>query len=231
MDAESTLERIERAYGDIPRGPPPGPVAQGEPPQRGQRRARVRYPAQAPALLGGWRGPAARDPEAAVLDLIQVCLGVGESSRLRRRLVLEDESAVSVTISWGWRIDPGVFFVFAELAPGISTDQVEAALFEEIERMARGGVSAREVVRARALLRSSVLHELATHHGVAHALGQAEALLGDWREAGRALEHYSRITAADIRRVAAALLTRPRACVVELEPEGAAAPRRRRGHR
>ncbi len=232
VDAESTLDRIERAYGDIPRGPPPAPVPQGEPPQRGERRARIRHPSQAPALLVGWRGPAARDPAAAVLDLVQVCLGVGEASRLRKRLVLEEELAVSVTISWGWRIDPGVFFVFAELAPGVSAGAAEAVLWEEIDRMAGGGVSAREVARARALLRSSVLHELATHHGVAHALGQAEALLGDWREAGKALDHYARVTPAEIRRATSETLARSRACVVELEPEAGPAPaRRRRGGR
>ncbi len=233
IDAESTLDRIERAYGDIPRGPPPAPVAQGEPPQRGERRARIRYPAQAPALLAGWRGPAARSPDAAVLDILQVCLGVGESSRLRRRMVLDQELAVSITISWGWRIDPGVFFVFAELAPGVPAAKAEEALREEVERVARRGVSAREVARARALLRSSVLHELATHHGIAHALGQAEALLGDWREAGKALEHYARITPEDVRRVAAECLSPVRRCVVELEPEGARppAPRRRGGRR
>jgi predicted Zn-dependent peptidase len=234
VDAESTLDAIERAYGDIPRGPPPAPVAQGEPAQRGERRARVRYPAQAPALLAGWRGPAARSADAPVLDILQVCLGVGESSRLRRRLVLDQELAVSITISWGWRIDPGVFFVFSELAPGVPVEKFEAGLWDEVERIADRGVSAREVARARALLRSSVLHELATHHGVAHALGQAEALLGDWREAGRALEHYARVTPAEVRRVAAEVLAPARRCVVELVPEGepaARAPRRRGGRR
>jgi zinc protease len=229
VDAESTLDRIEGAYGDIPRGPPPAPVPQGEPPQRGERRARIRYPSQAPALLMGWRGPAARDPGAAVLDLVQVCLGVGESSRLRKRLVLEEELAVSVTISWGWRIDPGVFFIFAELAPGVAAQAAERVLWEEIDRMAEGGVSTREVARARALLRSSVLHELATHHGVAHALGQAEALLGDWREAGKALDHYARVTPAQIRLATSEVLARSRACVVELEPPPE--PARRRGGR
>ena len=60
------------------------------------RRARavVRYPAQAPALLAGWRGPAARSPTPAALDVLQVCLAVGESSRLRRRLVQDEEVAV-----------------------------------------------------------------------------------------------------------------------------------------
>ena len=81
--------------------------------------------------------------------------------------------------------------------------------------------------RAQALLRSSVLHELATHNGVAHALGQAEALLGDWREAGRSLEQYAAVTVKDVKRVAAGWLDPARRSVVTLEPEAATSPRMR----
>jgi predicted Zn-dependent peptidase len=153
--------------------------------------------------------------------VLQVCLAVGESSRLRRRLVQDTEVAVSVSISWGWRIDPGVFLAFVELAPGVKREKAEALLWGEIAKVASRGVTAAEVRRAKALLRSSVLHELATHHGVAHSLGQAEALLGDWREAGRALEHYARVTPSDVRRVAAEYLDPSRRSVVTLEPEAA----------
>jgi len=219
MDPDATLALVARHYSDIPAGPRPAPVAQGEPSQRGERRAVVRYPAQAPALLAGWRGPAARSPDSAALDVLQVCLAVGESSRLRRRLVQDEEVAVSVSIGWGWRIDPGVFLAFAELGPRVKSARAEAILWEEIDRVATKGVSGAEVRRAQALLRSSVLHELATHHGVAHALGQAEALLGDWREAGRALEHYAAVGPRDVRRVAAEYLDPTRRCVVALEPE------------
>jgi zinc protease len=219
LDPDETLRLVERAYGDIPAGPRTAPVPQGEPPQRGERRARVRYPAQAPALLAGWRGPAARSPDSAALDVLQVCLAVGESSRLRRRMVQELELAVSISISWGWRIDPGVFLAFAELAPGVQVEKAEEVLWEVLASAATKGVTAAETRRAQALLRSSVLHELATHHGVAHALGQAEALLGDWREAGRALEHYAAVGPRDVKRVAAEYLDPARRSVVVLEPE------------
>jgi zinc protease len=219
VDADETVALVERLYGDIPAGPAPAPVPQGEPLQRGERRATVRYPAQAPALLAGWRGPAGRSPDSAALDVLQVCLASGESSRLRRRMVHELELAVSVSVSWGWRIDPGVFLAFAELSPGVSAERADAVLRDELAGIAAKGVAAAEVRRAQALLRSSVLHELATHHGVAHALGQAEALLGDWREAGRALEHYAAVTPRDVRRVAAEYLAPARRCVVVLDPE------------
>jgi predicted Zn-dependent peptidase len=220
VDPDATIALVERHYAVIPAGPAPGAVPPGEPAQRGERRAKVRYPAQAPAILAGWRGPAGRSPDASALDVLQVCLAVGESSRLRRKLVQETELAVSASISWGWRIDPGVFLAFVELTPGVPVEKAEALLFREIARVATQGVTAEEVRRAKALLRSSVLHELGTHHGVAHALGQAEALLGDWREAGRALEHYARVTARDVRRVAAEYLEPSKRCVVVLEPEG-----------
>jgi predicted Zn-dependent peptidase len=219
LDPDATLALIEGHYADISAGPRPVPVAQGEPPQRGERRAVVRYPAQAPALLAGWRGPAARSPDSAALDVLQVCLAVGESSRLRRRLVQDEEVAVSVSIGWGWRIDPGVFLAFLELAPKVKSARAEAMLWEEIDEVATKGVASAEVRRAQALLRSSVLHELATHHGIAHALGQAEALLGDWREAARALEHYAAVGPRDVKRVAAEYLDPARRCVVALDPE------------
>ncbi len=218
LDPEETMRLVERAYGSIPAGPPVPPVAAGEPPQRGERRAAVRYPAQAPALLAGWRAPEARNPQAAALDVLQVILATGEASRLRRRLVQELELAVSIQVSWGWRVDPGVFMAWLEVAPGTRPARVEQALWAELERVASRGVGLAEVKRARRLLRSGLLHELATHGGTAHALGQAESLFGDWREAGRALERYAAVRPADVRRVAAEVLDPSRRCVVWLEP-------------
>jgi zinc protease len=218
LEPEPTLALLERYYGAIEAGPALPPVASGEPAQRGERRALIRHPAQAPALLCGWRGPPARSADASALDLAQVCLAMGEASRLRQRLVHREALAVSISISWAWRIDPGVFMVFAELSPGVKPERLERSLFEEVALLAEGGVTASELKRARALLRSAVLHELATHHGVGHALGQAEALLGDWREAGRTLEHYQRITAADIKRVARQYLAPGLRSLVTLVP-------------
>jgi predicted Zn-dependent peptidase len=223
VDAPEALERVRRAYSDIPAGPPVPPVAAAEPPQRGERRAVVRYPAQAAALLAGWRAPAARDPDSHALDVLQAALSMGESSRLRRRLVEETELAVSLHVGYGWRQDPGVFLVFAELAPRVRPERAEKVLLGELEKAAAGGISAAELRRAKRLLRSAVLHELATHGGVAHAMGQSEALLGDFREAGSELERYARVGARDVRRAAAAWLDSGRRNVVVLEPEG---PRR-----
>ncbi|HET7754978.1 MAG TPA: pitrilysin family protein [Anaeromyxobacteraceae bacterium] len=218
LEPEGVLELLGRYYGDIPAGPPIPQVPSGEPVQRGERRAVIRYPAQAPAVMVGWRGPAARHPDSAALDVLQTVLAVGESSRLRRRLVEQEEIAVSANASWAWRLDPGIFLLFLELAPGMRAVKAEAILWEELDRLATRGVSPSEVRRAQRLLRSMVLHELATHSGVAHALGQAEVLLGDWRDAGRALELYAAVGARDLKRVAREYLDPTRRSVITLDP-------------
>jgi predicted Zn-dependent peptidase len=172
-------------------------------------------------MLAGFRGPSARETDTAVLDVLQACLATGEGSRLRRSLVQDAEVAVSVGVGWTWRAAPGVFVLSMELAPGASPRKAEAALWAELDRVASRGVTERELTRGRALLRSGLLHEFATRNGVAHALGQAEALLGDWREAGRALERYQAVTREDVRRAARAWLAPPLRNVVWLEPEAA----------
>jgi predicted Zn-dependent peptidase len=221
LDPQATARLVERFYGDIPAGPPVPPVPEGEPAQRGERRAEIRFPAQASTLLVGWPGPPARSPDAPVMDLVQACLGIGEASRLRRRLVHGAGVAVSASVGWGWRIDPGVLLAFAELAPGLRPERVERLLFDEVARLAERGPTASELRRARALLRSAVLHEVATHHGLAQAMGHAEALLGDWGQAGRVLERYPEVSAAEVRRVAGDYLVPERRSVVTLVPGAA----------
>jgi len=69
FDSGQALELIEKLYSAIPSGDALPPVATGEPRQKGERRALIRYPAQAPAVLAGFRAPDGRDPDSLVLDL------------------------------------------------------------------------------------------------------------------------------------------------------------------
>src|ERR671935_164786 len=53
FDAGEALQQIERLYGSIPSGDALPLVPDGEPPQKGERRAVIRYPSHAPAGVGG----------------------------------------------------------------------------------------------------------------------------------------------------------------------------------
>jgi predicted Zn-dependent peptidase len=223
IDPKKTLALVRGYYGDIPKGPRPESVLNAEPVQKGERRAEVRHPAQSPALMLAWRGPAARDEDTLVLDIIQYALTKGEGSRLVKKLVYETQLAVSVMVDWGWRVDPGAIIVYLELKPDSDPRKVEEALYAELARVATEGLTERELQKAKNNLRADHLRELATNSGRAHAMGHYEALLGSWRDGLTLPSVYAAVTNEQVKAVAAKYFAPERRSVVTLIPAAGAA--------
>jgi predicted Zn-dependent peptidase len=202
FDRDDALARISTLYGGIPRGEALPPVATGEPPQKGERRAVIRYPSQAPALLFGYRAPGGREDDALVLDLIEAALASGEGARLKRALVYEQELCVEAHAGFGWRIDPGLFEVSLKLNPGADPARTEGALLAELSRLCHEELPDAELTRAKNLVRAQLLRSLSTANGRAHTIGQMEVMLGSWRAMLDLPDRYAAITAAEVQRVA-----------------------------
>ncbi|HLT28872.1 MAG TPA: pitrilysin family protein [Myxococcaceae bacterium] len=219
FDPKQALKQIEAAFGDIPAQDAPEAVIDAEPPQRGPRRSVIRYPAQAPSLMLGYRGPPARDADTLTLDVLQYILSVGEGSRLVRALVHEQELAVSLAMDWTWRFDPGTLLFLLELKPDSDPEKVEAALLEQLELVARKGVTTRELTKAKNMLQAHLLRELSTNSGRAHALGQYEVFFGSWKKGLTLPGAYGAITASQVRDAARRYLDPNLRSVVTLVPD------------
>jgi len=218
FEADSAMREIERLYGGIAPGKKLPPVISGEPRQKGARRAEIRYPSQAPALLAGFRGPSGYDPDSLVLDLIETALSSGEGARLKRALVYEQELCVDSHVYYGWRMDPGLFEVSLKLNPGVDPQRAESSLWAELSRLSDEQISERELERAKNLVRNQLLRGLSTTNGRAHTIGQMEVMLGTWRAMLDLPDRYASITAADVQRVARKTFSPHRRNVVTLVP-------------
>jgi zinc protease len=218
IDVRRTLRLLRKHYGDIPSGPAPARVVDAEPEQRGERRATLRQSAQAPSLMIGFRGPRATERDTLALDVAQYVLSVGDGSRLMRDLVYGRELAVSVSMDWGWRVDPGQIVFHLELKPGSDPAQVEAALYTELEKISKEGITGRELEKARNNLQAHLLRELVTNSGRANALGTYELMLGSWQQALTLADAYGSISAKEVRDAAARWFHPERRSVVTLQP-------------
>ncbi len=223
FDPTRAIALIKKYYGTIKAGPAVPAVLDAEPEQKGERRAEVHHPAQAHSMLIAWRGPKGNDHDTLVLDVVQYVLSVGQSSRLTKRLVYELEAVVSVSVDWTWRFDPGAFTIGLELKPGGNPAEAEAALYVELERLGRDGLDARELEKAKNNLAATLMRELTTNSGRAHALGTYELMLGDWRRGLALPSAYDAITAEDVKRVVNKYLGKERRNVVTLVPSNGAA--------
>ncbi len=218
FDPAAAFAEISRLYGSIAPGDAPPRVPPGEPPQKGERRAQIRYPSQAPAVLAGFRAPGGRDPDSLVLDLIETALSSGEGARLKRALVYEQELCVDAHVYFGWRIDPGLFEISLKLNPGVDPARAESSLWAELSRICDESLPGRELDRAKNMVRAQLLRGLSTVNGRAHTIGQMEVMLGTWRAMLDLPDRYAAVTAADVQRVAQATFAPHRRNVVTLIP-------------
>jgi zinc protease len=218
FEADEVLAKLTAAYGHLPAGPGPEGVPGDEPDQRGQRRTNLLIPAQAPALLLGFRGLAASDPRAPALDLLSMLLTGGEGSILVRGLVHKRQLCTEVSSDHSWRLDPGAFLIAAEMAEGITHKRVERAILDELALLASQQVSAPLLAQAKAQLRVSLLRELQTASGRAHALGNAEHLLGSLVEAQRQFVRLEGVTRQELREAAEVVFKVERSSLVWVDP-------------
>jgi zinc protease len=207
----------------IPRQDAVPVVRTREPEQLGERRIEVRRPAALPIVMVSWHVPRTLDADTPALQALANILSSGRSSRLRKRLVETEQLALNVNANRGISLDPGQFNMTMQVRRGIEPRRAEAAAYEEIDKVARDGVTADEIAKARNQLLANFYQQMATIAGKANVIGNYEVFYGDHRKLLTAAEDLNRITAADVQRVAAKYLTQNNRTVGTLVPETPAA--------
>ena len=191
-----------RYFADIAPGEPHRPVVTQEPPQHGERRIDVEFDAN-PQVMIGYHVPSLRHPDAPALTVLAQVLAGGRTSRLFQRLVIRDRVATSIFAG----AQPGslyprlLTFQGVPIAPH-TTQEIESAVYEELERLQREPPSDYELQRVRNQVEAAGIQRLQSSFGLALQLSNSEALWHDWRQTFRDQAALARITAADVQRVA-----------------------------
>ena len=201
-----TVEEARRAivarFGAWPRPQAPAP---GSPPAPGGATARVetipRELTQATMMLGR-QAVNQTDPDYYPLAVASYVLGGGSSSRLYARVREQSGLAYSV-FSYLTPGKYGASFIVSAQTRVAEAPKVIEILRDELARMGRQPVSARELDLAKAYLIGSFPLRLDTSAKVADFVVAVEELGLGLDYADRYRERIARVTAADVQRVAA----------------------------
>ena len=200
---EEIFELAESAFGDIDAQEPPQAIRTREPVQLGPRRLLIEIDAPTPLLHVAFHAGSATDPETLPMNVLLHILTGGDSSRLHRLFVEDEQLALSVGGFQMEGIDPGLVYFYLTLPPGANIDTAERRLLEELDRVAREGVTEAELLKAQNIMGADYWRGLATINGKASALGKAEVFLGDYQRAFSLPDEITAVTAAEVQRVAA----------------------------
>ena len=220
VDPQRIRETTERLFGWIPRGAPvskpsPPPVALG-PTQYITMEDRVTLP-QVNLM---WRTTRAYAADDAALAALAGILTDGKTSRLYKRLIYDEQIAQDVTAFNYSQAASGDFFLRITGREGISLDRLEAAVDEEIGKLAASPPSPDELQRVKSLTESRLVGGLETLATRADLLNQYYYYTGDPDFAAEELAQYRRLTPADIQRVARDYLAGKNRVVISFVPTG-----------
>ena len=227
IDAAEAKPLVQRHFGHIKPQPLPAAKIPLELPEPGERRASIRVNSNQPSLLLGFNAPGlntASDPrEAHALRLISAILDSGRSSRLYRQLVQEQETAHS---AWSWynafsRGD-SLFVLSAKpnLQQGISLEQLEQALWQQLVQLQQQGPSQAELDRVRAQLISSETYAIYSIGRIGRTIGILESVGLGWQHMETDSAQLMSITAADIQAAARKFFTKERSVTLHSLPAG-----------
>jgi zinc protease len=220
VTSETVFPIIEKHYGGWKAGPsrPSVPV---EPPQTKEVRKTVPWhDAGLPTLLMGYHTPAFSLTSLDSIGLeVLAELVFSERSSLYRRLVLEEQKVEVLAGGNERRIDPNLFTILARVKDPKDLDYVEQAIYTAIHQIAASGIDAVTLAEVVSHKRYHFASQLSTAENVAQIGAEFLALTERLSSIDDYFSILSRVTVADIQRVARTYFVPANRTTITLQPE------------
>ena len=203
FDPAQAKKLIAKYFGSIPKGTRtiyrPDIM---EPPLPGEVRDTIFDNISLPAVVQTYRIPAQGTPDYYAVSMLSTLLSQGESSRLSKALVDEQQKAIAVGSFPLEMEDPGVSIAFGIANMGVLPHEMEAAMDAEFARVREELIAEQEFQKLRNQVESDFVTSNATVLGIAESLANYEMYFGDANLINTEIERYMKVTREDIQRVA-----------------------------
>jgi zinc protease len=212
---------VDQYFAGIKTPARPIPRVTVQEPERAEPRSFTVYEPNVPlpAVSLSWRAPDAKSKDVAAWQVMNAILSSGQSSRLYRSLVYDQQLAADVGTNFEITAQPGVYALYAILSDGKSADDGLAALRTEVAKLRDQLVTEAELEEARNELVTATLQGRETAEGRAEELARSVILFDDPGAADRLLAEIQAVTAADVQRVAQAILRDSASVAIRYLPE------------
>jgi zinc protease len=224
---------VNQYFSEIPRHPDPAPVSCNARFSPGTVRREVTDAhANLPAVVRIYRVPSHADPDTPALELLNVILGQGESSRLNVAVVRRERAALGTQVAmnpFDSRRGPGVLLVLAIANQGVDPLKLDTLVARQLDSLRGVAVSDEELTKAKNTFRANYIHTRETSLGRAEELHHYDMFHHSLAEINEDLGHSLAVTAADIRRVAEKYLDPANAVVILVKPPASGTPAKGEG--
>lgn len=220
VDTDKVLEQVKKRFSNFQRTTERGPILAAEPDQASPRSVRIEMQGETSILSVAWPTVPLQHPDLYPLDVASYLLTHGDSSRLVRRLKINQPLAISVSsASYTPGFVKGWFEISVECGPE-NTDQCLKIIMEEIDRLKTEPAEAAELAKVKRQKAAEHVFGQQTVQAQAEALGRSFHATGDPLFDDHYVEGIQRVTAEQIQEVMEKYFRPQRLNTVILDPPG-----------
>lgn len=224
FDGATIRPMIDSMFGTLPAGQPVtrkyAKPAQAIPVKLdGVRRITAIDKVQLPKVEYTYHSPVAFGEGDAEMQLAAAVLANGKSSRLYKRLVIDEKIAAEVTaVQQGYPLG-GMFQIAVLAKPDADLAKVEAMVDEELARLVKDGPTAEELDRNKATIEMATLSGLQSIDRKADRMNEYEYYWGEPNSFKRDLDRFRNATPAKVREWSKETIKQDARVIVRVLPE------------
>ena len=219
------LKKIKESFGNIPRQPDPPAVDMTEPEQKAERRAAVDDSlARLQQIDIAFKAVPGNTADFYALQVLSTALQGGQSSRFYQTLVKDKQLVTNIFGFMDEKRGTGAFYISTTVRQGVKPEDVEAAVYAEIERVKKEGVADWEIQKAKNTTRRNFINSMQSSLSRAINMSVWTVYYNDPNLINTRLDKVSAVTKEDVLRVANKYLTPTNRTVVVTTPKRAAPP-------
>ena len=198
---EETVALTEKWFASIPKRDVPVRQLPQEPAQTEERRLVVERNVPVDSLFMAYHMCERAHPDYYAFDILSDILSNGKSSRLNRHLVQEKQLFSSIDAYISGTVDAGLFHISGKPAAGVSLEEAETAVREELNRLQNEAVAVQELEKVKNKFESTQIFGNINYLNVATNLAWFE-LNGAAEDMEKEVERYRSVTAGQLQKVA-----------------------------
>jgi zinc protease len=215
---DKTIKKVRELFENIMSSPIPERRKIVEPVQYGERYSYLEGSAGIPAFIIGYHVPEIVHEDIPALRLISDILTGGESSRIYKRMVIEENSALYVGGGYLELEDPGMVYSYAILNYDCPNEIGENQMKEEIQKIKTDPVSDSDLEKAKNTLEVTYYRQIRFLEKRAAGLAYFETTAGDWSLFENLVPQARAVTKEKILTIARKYFTKSNRTVVYLTP-------------
>jgi predicted Zn-dependent peptidase len=157
------------------------------------------------ALLRIYRIPEHRHADTPALELLNIIVGQGESSRLNVAVVRRDKAAVAtgaILNPFGSRNGPGSWVAYGIVNQGVPAERMDSLIGTQLDSIRANGITPAELEKAKNVLRAGFIANRETTLGKAEELHHYLTFHNSIDEINTDLDRLLAVTSDDVKRVA-----------------------------